>query len=77
MYNTFDPENVTKEDMKNLAKHIEEYVDELESLMIIPDEILDEYGDQIKEGIKRTRKLIARLRKGDRSVFKDTDEYEL
>lgn len=74
MYNTFDPENVSKEDMKNLANHIEEYVDELESLMIIPDEIMDEYGDQIKEGIKRTRKLIAKLKKGDRSVFKDTDE---
>jgi hypothetical protein len=63
LYNTFDPDNVTKEDMKNLAKHIEEYVDELESLMIIPDEILDEYGDQIKEGIKRAKKLIAKLRK--------------
>ena len=73
MYNTFDPDNVTKEDMKKLAKHIEEYVDQLESIMIIPDEIADEYGPQIKEGIKRSRKLINKLRKGDKSVFKDND----
>lgn len=74
MYDTFDPDNVTKEDMKKLGEHIEEYIDQLESVMIIPDEIIDECGKQIEEGIKRAKKLVKKLKKGDKSVFKDADE---
>lgn len=73
MYNTFSPENVSKDDMIKLGEHIEEYVNELETIMIIPDEIIDEYGTQIKEGIKRAKKLINKLKKGDKSIFKDMD----
>lgn len=72
MYNTFDPENVSKEDMSKLADHIEEYIDQLENMMIIPEELIDQYGKQIEEGIARCRKLIKKLRKGDKSIFKDT-----
>lgn len=74
MYDTFDPENVSKDDMKKLAEHIEEYIEQLESVMIIPDDIADEYGKQIEEGLKRTKKLISKLKKGDRSVFKDATD---
>lgn len=61
--------------MKRLADAIEGYINELEAVMIIPDEILDDHEDQIKEAIKRARKLIRKLNKGDRSVFKDEDEW--
>lgn len=71
----FDPNDIRKEDMNYLADNIEEYVTQLEDVMIIPDEIIDECGDQIKEGIKRTKKLIEKLRKGDKSVFKDADDW--
>lgn len=71
----FDPDNIRKEDMIFMADHLEDYLELLEEVMIIPDEIQDEFGDKISEGIKRTKKLIAKLRKGDTSVFKDADEY--
>lgn len=74
MYNTFDISNVTKDDMKDLAQQISQYLRELERSMIIPDEIMEEYGKEIEEGIKRTRKLIKKLRDGDKSVFKDYDD---
>lgn len=77
MFGEFNPSNVTKEDMKKLANHIEEYIDHLESVMIIPDELIEEYGKQIKEGLARTRKLIKKLKKGDKSVFKDIDEESI
>ena len=59
--------------MNYLADHIEAYIDELESTMIIPNDIAAEHEDQIKEALKRCRTLIKKLRKGDTSVFKDQD----
>jgi hypothetical protein len=73
--NDFDPDNISKEDMRKLAEHIEEYVDTLEEVMIIPEELQKEYGDRIHDGLKVTRKLIEKLRKGDRSVFKDKEDW--
>ncbi len=71
----FNPNNITKDDMKRLAEAIKAYVDELENVMVIPDDLVDKYEDEIKEGIKRTRKLIKKLEHGDKSVFKDEDEW--
>lgn len=73
--NDFDPDNIRKGDMNRLAGAIEDYIDELENVMIIPDEILDSSEDKIREAIKRARKLIKKLRNGDKSVFKDSDEW--
>ena len=71
----FDPDNIKREDMKKLANAIEDYISELESVMIIPDEILDSCEDKIREGIKRSQKLIKKLRNGDKDIFKDSDEW--
>ena len=38
----FDPDNITKDHMNYLADHIEAYIDELESTMIIPNDIAAE-----------------------------------
>ncbi len=66
---TFDPDNLDDESMKILAEHIEEYLKFLESIMIIPEEIQEKYGDRIQVSKKRVKKLIKRLKKGDTSVF--------
>jgi len=76
MFDAFDPNTATKEDMKKLADHIEEYLNNLEDVMIIPDDLIDEYGKQIQEGIMRTKKLIKKLRKGDKSIFRDDLDEE-
>jgi len=73
---TFDPDDITKSDMKYLADHIEEYIMVLEEVMIIPDEIMDK-EDQIKDAIKTVKKLIKKLREGDTGVFKDKEEWNL
>ena len=72
---TFDPDNIKKEDMELLADHIEEYLNLFREVMVIPDELYEKYKDRIKESIKRTEQLIKKLRKGDKSVFKDEDEW--
>lgn len=72
---TFDISDIKKSDMNKLADAIEEYLEVLLEVMIIPDEILETHGDKINEGIKRSKKLVKRLRKGDKSVFKDEDEW--
>jgi len=71
---TFDPSDISKDDMNKLADAIEEYKDSLMSVMVIPEEIVKECEDKLKEGLRRTDRLIKKLRKGDRSVFKDDEE---
>ena len=71
----FDPDNIKKSDMNRLADVIEEYINTLQSVMIIPDELLDSSEDKIHEAINRANKLIKKLRNGDKSVFKDSDEW--
>lgn len=71
---TFDPSDISKDDMNKLADAIEEYKDSLMSVMVIPEEIVKECKDKLKEGLRRTDRLIKKLRKGDRSVFKDDEE---
>lgn len=73
-----DPENIKKKDMKQLADHIENYINLLEEVMIIPDDMMEAHGKRIENGIKLVKKkLIKKLRKGDRSVFKDPEDWNL
>ena len=74
-FDKFDPDNISSESMKFLAEKFQEYFDELESVMIIPEEISSKQEDQINEAIKRVRKLIKKLKNGDDSVFKDPEEW--
>ena len=69
----FDPENITNRDMEQLADNIEEYLDVLEEVMVIPEELIKD-EELIKAALKRSRKLVRKLRDGDRSVFKDVDD---
>lgn len=74
-YDEFNPEDIKQTDMNRLADAMESYINELESVMIIPEELLEDNGEKIKRGIKEIKKLIKKLRKGDRSVFKDASEW--
>ena len=71
----FDPDNIKKDDMIKLADAIDEYISLLTEVMVIPDDIERKYGDRIEESIAISKKLIKKLRKGDKSVFKDEDEW--
>ena len=75
MASQFDPRNIKQSDMNKLADAIEEYLLVLEKVIIIPEDVKKDCEENIKEGIKRTEKLIKKLRKGDTSVFKDEDEW--
>ena len=61
--------------MEKLGRHIEDFLDVLEEIIIIPYEIEKEYGKQIDKGIETTRELIKKLKKGKKSVFKDSDDW--
>ena len=71
----FDPRNIRKKDMDKLADAIEDYIDLLKNIMIIPDNIKDKHEDEIKGAIKIAQKLIKKLRNGDTSVFKSEEEW--
>jgi hypothetical protein len=71
----FDVNNIKQPDMNRLADDIEEYMIVLNKVMIIPEDMRKECEPLIKEGKKRTEKLIKKLRKGDKSIFKDEDEW--
>lgn len=75
VFDKFDPDNITKESMKFLGEKFEEFIDELTAVMIIPDELSEKCHKEIKEGFKRSNELIKKLKKGDSSVFKDSDEW--
>lgn len=66
-----DNPDLSKENMKLLAQSIENYINELMEVMIIPDNIQKEYGPVINASIHDAKKLIKKLKKGDTNVFKD------
>lgn len=76
-YTNFDPENCSRAQMKYLADTLDQWLTLLVRTMIIPDEVMKEYGDDIEEGKRRVSKLIKKLRKGDRSVFVDESDYDI
>lgn len=71
----FDPDNITKQDMKNLADGIEGYLFVLKEIMVFPKEIQKEISKPMKESIKVVEELVKKLRKGDKNVFKSEDEW--
>lgn len=75
VYDEFNPDNIRQTDMDRLADAIESYISELESVMVIPEDLLEDRGEKIECGIKEIKKLIKKLRKGDRSVFKDASDW--
>ena len=71
----FDINSIRQSDMNKLADAIDEYMIVLKKIMIIPEDLRKEHGPQLKEGLSRTEKLIKKLRKGDKSIFKDEEDW--
>ena len=71
----FNPNNIKQSDMNALADGIENYIELLEEIMIIPHDINKAIGKDINDALKVAKDLIKKLRKGDQSVFKDIDEW--
>ena len=71
----FDPENVSPKELKQLADAIEEYISCFTEIMIFPERMSKHDQEEIEEALARSRKLVKKLRNGDVSVFKDSDEW--
>lgn len=67
---------ISKEDMKLLAKGIEGFIELLDEIIVIPKELVDKHEKSIKEAIEISKKGIKKLKKGDKSVFKDEEDWE-
>lgn len=67
-----DISNISDEDMNELGNAIEDYIELFEEIMIIPKE-LKKNKKEINEALEISKKLVKKLKKGDRSVFKDCD----
>lgn len=65
---------ISSKDMKVLADHIEEYLNTLEDVFIIPDALLSS-KKRIEEAMDMARIVVKKLRNGDRGVFKPYDDW--
>jgi len=65
---------ISRSEMQDLANNLAAYLELFEDVFVIPDSIRGS-EKTIKEAIRTTRKLIKKLRSGDRSVFKDYENW--
>ena len=68
-YDSFDPDNVTGKTMEDIHDSISSYLELLEKIMVIPEDMEEKHGDRIRDSIKVTKDLLKRLKKKDPSVF--------
>lgn len=66
--------DVTMEKMTKLADSIETYLEYFQDVYILPDYLI-EMGDQVDYSIKKVKKLIKLLRRGDLSIFVDDSRW--
>lgn len=73
---TFDPDDIRKEDLAKLGEGIEEYVEVLTRIMVIPDKIRGE-EKQIKKDLDTVIELFTGLKKGKHRerYFRNIDEW--
>lgn len=72
----FNLEDVTKEDMINLADGIETFLDLMTEIMIFPDDMKSREIKEFNDAIDRVKELIELLRKGKKNkVFKEYDAW--
>ena len=72
----FNPNSYSRDDMKALAMVIENYLDALDDVIVIPEDVQKEHGDEIAAARRECRKLIKKLRAGDTSVFNDPEDWD-
>lgn len=62
-----DPEDISRRDMDAIADAIEDYLEVFTDVMIIPKGI---DKDEVQDALHMCRKLVKKLRHGDKDVFK-------
>lgn len=67
--------DVRDSDMKRLAESLEEFLTLRDEILIIPKELQASKND-LEEARKVVEKLIKKLKNGDRSVFKDPEDWD-
>lgn len=72
-FEEFDPDNYSQEQLNYLADHIENFLKIRIKTMILPKDVEMEHGKEITESIKRTKKLIKELRKGNAPIDFDSE----
>lgn len=72
----FSLDDVTKDDMVNMADGIENFLIMMREIMIFPDEMKARDIKEFNNAIERVEELIVLLRKGKKDkVFKDADDW--
>lgn len=66
-----DIDNISQKDMDAIANAIEDYLEVFTDIMIIPKDIDKE---EVHDAIRTCRKLVKKLKKGDKNVFKGYDD---
>ena len=64
---------ISQEQLNYLADHIENFLKIRIKTMILPKDVEMEHGKEITESIKRTKKLIKELRKGNAPIDFDSE----
>ena len=72
-FEEFNPDNYSQEQLNYLADHIENFLKIRIKTMILPKDVEMEHGKEITESIKRTKKLIKELRKGNAPIDFDSE----
>jgi uncharacterized membrane-anchored protein YjiN (DUF445 family) len=68
---TFDRDNISEFRARKFSKNLKKYIILRKEVMIIPDEIIKSKSHKAyKEGIKKTKKLVKKLEKAKKSVFR-------
>lgn len=76
MSDTFDLRYATKKDMNLLADSIEGFLNFTDDIIIYRNDLDEEMVERLKRARLYTRKkIIKKLRDGDRNLFKDEDEW--
>ena len=69
----YNPEDFTDMQMEKFADSIEGYLHVLSNIMILPEDLSKNENKELTHPMEQARKLIKKLRKHDRSVFRDED----
>lgn len=71
----FEPDNISQEMMDIFADSVDEFLTEQKRITVFPKELTSENKSTYKEARKRVMKMIEKLREGDKSLFKDPDDW--
>ena len=69
----YNPEDFTDVQMEKFADSIEGYLHVLSNIMILPEDLSRNEKKELTHSMEQARKLIKKLRKHDRTVFRDED----